>query len=120
MSMFLRADDALNQVSESIKDATKRIGSTQFDVVCFPQTWPNSACGFSGIAMQAFWRAQAVLCSGEGSEVHVYHRGAFAYSVKKPTDKFWEKAGRMSLPGQQEWVRSKKVRATFDATEVPE
>lgn len=110
--MILTDWDAVGQLTAALTDARSRLGvETKIcHVYSWPQTWPDSACGFpGGLACRAFWEAQtAVLVleaepigeksvDAERQTVLVYHQGRFAYLVEGPSDTFWESFGQ--LPG---------------------
>lgn len=103
--MNLQPKDALEQTTSAVNDAIERIGQPYFQWLAWPQTWGNSACGFGGVACQAFWEAQTVIASGATDNVLVYHRGEFAYEVAKPNGRFWQLCGQRTLPGQLECKR---------------
>jgi hypothetical protein len=115
--MYVTPDNALEHARRSVEDAKQRIGEPYFQWLAWPQTWGNTACGFGGIAGQAFTDAQTVIASGSSDSVLVYHAGRFAYEVKQPTEKFWELCGQRSLPGAVEWKRRGTDRATLDSHE---
>lgn len=106
--MFLNADGALKQTELAVADAKERFAHARFQVLSWPQTWPNTSCGFGGISGQAFTDAQTVIVSGDDDAVLVYHRGRFAYEVKAPTEKFWIACGQRALPGAKDWPRVSK------------
>lgn len=98
--MQLNSLRQLAQATAAIADAVALLGTTDFAWECWQQTWPDTSCGFGGIAGQAFTNACTVVVHDPESEAKlVYHRGAFAYRVERPSDKFADLYARRALPG---------------------
>jgi hypothetical protein len=95
---------------------TKKRRPDLYDVTVdmFVQTWGNTACGFGGIAGQAFTSAYTVVvyCI-ETDEYAVYHAGRFAYKIdvlsrsKEGYAKFKEDLAARNLAGYTDQVRYK-------------
>jgi|AntRauTorckE6833_2_1112554.scaffolds.fasta_scaffold01228_13 hypothetical protein len=84
------------------------VGAVEYlDWYGWPQTWPNSTCGFpGGLAMQAFFRAQTVMVQcGYGNACVVFIRGKFAYMVEDPTEAFETMLADLKVPGLGEFQR---------------
>lgn len=77
-------------------------------VYSWPQMWSNTACGFPGMAGQAFTTAQTTVflyISDSGGETAiVYHADRFAYAVTKTNEKFTRELEKHSLIGAQDYV----------------
>lgn len=108
------------QVSKAIALAVEALEVDHFQWLAWPQTWPDSTCGFGGVAMRAFWEAQTVIATKyDDDPVLVFHAGKYAYTVRKPTNAFWVVCGRYELPGQYEWERDSKLRQKLDSDSMP-
>jgi hypothetical protein len=82
---FDEINDTLNRVNKYIEENYKNLIIE--DIIVFSQTWPDTSCGFGGMAGQSFTNAfTTVIVSSEGYIVFI--RGRYAYTVKNPTDKF--------------------------------
>lgn len=67
----------------------------------FDQTWPNTACGFAGVAGQAFTNALTVVVEGPLGYVCVYFGGRLAYHIGKPNSRFFEDLAKRQLLEQR-------------------
>lgn len=82
---FSEINDTLNKVGKYIEENYKNLIIE--DVIVFPQTWSDTSCGFGGLAGASLTSAfTTVLLSSEGYIVFI--GGRYAYTVKKPSDKF--------------------------------
>lgn len=95
-------------IEKIITDAIEKYNSTaEFKVFrdevlwyAWPQTWPDTSCGFGGMAGQMFCTAQTVVVEFQDEkEVYVYHGGRYAYHVPV-SDRFWVLAHSCRLPGK--------------------
>ena len=82
---FSEINETLNKVGKYIEENYKNLIIE--DVIVFSQTWPDTSCGFGGMAGQSFKSAfTTVVVSSEGYIVFI--GGRYAYTVKNPSDKF--------------------------------
>jgi len=78
---------------------------TRFEMYSWPQTWPNTSCGFGGISGQAFVTRQTVIIKDlDTYDVFVYHGGRFAYRVIN-SQKLYEYMCGRNMPGKTEASR---------------
>lgn len=75
----------------------------------FEQSWPDTSCGFGGLAGQAFTNAYTIVVQGAAGEVCVYFAGRLAYRLARPNEQFFQDLARRSL---LEVRRSHEYRAT--------
>lgn len=66
-----------------------RPGASDVTVVLFPQTWPSTSLGFSGLGGQAFTSAYTVIVHGPQGDYAVYFGGRFAYHIDLANDAFY-------------------------------
>ncbi len=94
-------------IQEIVSDAIKRYNETSdinafADDICWyswPQSWPDTSCGFGGPAGQSFVSAQTLVVEFLfDKEMYVYHDGRYAYHVPV-SDRFWRLANSHRLPG---------------------
>lgn len=65
------------------------------------QTWPTTACGFGGIAGQAFTQATTTVVTTEEVEsVVVFHNDRVAYLIEHPTARFQSDLNGKALAGK--------------------
>ncbi len=65
----------------------------------WPQTWPDTSCGFGGPAGQAFCSTQTVAIEFPHERIfYIYHGYRFAYTVGE-SDDLWESIMKHHLPG---------------------
>lgn len=86
-----------------LEDALERLSAHPEDVEVrkWEQTWPDTSCGFGGLAGQAFTTAPTVVVQHrETDEAVVYHANNFAYRVHTPSAKFQEAMMARQLPGR--------------------
>jgi hypothetical protein len=76
-----------------------RLTRQRMAVYSWPQQWSNSACGFGGVAMQAFWVAPTIVVVGPADDVCVFHAGRFVAHLRRPSDEFSAKVREFKLPG---------------------
>lgn len=82
---FSEINDTLNKLDKYIEENYKNLIIE--DIIVFPQTWPDTSCGFGGMTGQSFTSAfTTVIVSSEGYIVFI--SGRYAYTVKNPSDKF--------------------------------
>jgi hypothetical protein len=86
---------------------TKRPFPDGCDVVMFPQSWPNTACGYDeggGLCGQAFTNAYTVIvqCHSTGCAAVYFGSGRLAYLVpaEKQSELWHAKVSSHSLPSQ--------------------
>ena len=79
-------------------DLKTRLGVDSYDIYVWPQTWPNTSCGFGGISGQALTRAYTTVFICLNLAI-VYHDNRFAYMVEDPTDLFWAAMKNFNLVG---------------------
>jgi hypothetical protein len=94
------------QQEELLQDAMERLSAQRNDVQVeqWEQTWPDTSCGFGGLAGQAFTSAPTVVVQHRDTEeTVVYHANNFAYHVHSPSDKFNEAMMAKQLPGQKDF-----------------
>lgn len=76
-------------------------------VYSWPQLWPNTACGFSGIAGQAFTTAQTTvfefICGNTTSAI-IFHGDRHAYSILNTNEMFRKAFIAQQLMGAQDYV----------------
>jgi hypothetical protein len=106
VAMFAHVlDDAMTRFT-ALPATTGAPAAVEFPalaVYSFKQTWPDSGCGFGGIALQVLTDAQTVVVSwAERAVAAVYIRGEFAYLIDAPTSAFWEAVHAAHLPGAAE------------------
>jgi hypothetical protein len=104
----------ITQAEQVIEDAITRIKQAhpnpagvvnirpQDDVFIssWPQTWPNTSCGFGGVAGQALTHAQTyVIESQTAGALYVYHSGRFAYAVPYMNEQFRQDSQNRQLCG---------------------
>ncbi len=87
---------------------TKRPFPDGCDVVMFPQSWPNTTCGYDageGLAGQAFTTAYTVIveCKNTGCAAVYFGGGKLAYLVpaEKQSALWHAKLSSHSMPGQR-------------------
>ena len=111
-------DEFGKKVAECLKDSMVRmkeigggrVGVTAdmnpLDVEIWRQSWPNTNCGFGGIAGQAISSAPTIVVSSLSAtlSVVVYHAGRFAYSIKQPNDLFYEARNKRQLMGAKDYT----------------
>jgi len=73
----------------------------QYDIFCWPQTWPNTACGFGGMAGQAITIAYTVVLR-RGNKVYVYHNGRLAGEGDMRRNRTKECFANKNFPGARE------------------
>lgn len=85
---------------DTLGEAGHKVRPDSLSKKCWIQTWPSTACGFGGIAGQAFTDAETtVVNSSESDAIVVFHANKFAYLVENPTDKFREDVSNKQLDG---------------------
>jgi hypothetical protein len=92
------------QLESCLSDAARRLGisdllSLDGNFHIWPQTWPDSACGFRGVAMRAFTTASTLAVIGPKGDVCVYHDARFVRHIREPDEAFWVAFGNRKLPG---------------------
>ena len=82
---FSEINDTLNKVYKYIEENYKNLIIE--DIIVFSQSWPDTSCGFGGMAGQSFTSAfTTVIVSSEGYIVFI--GGRYAYTVKNPSVNF--------------------------------
>ena len=79
-------------------DAHTPLTPAQLRCACWPQTWPNTTCGFGGIGGQAMTTRMTCVVIGPLLDAAVYH-GQYAYRVALPSEQFWTLVHEQRLPG---------------------
>jgi hypothetical protein len=73
----------------NVKTYQVKTGSEILSVFAmFPQTWPNTAMGFGGIAGHMFTSAYVTVLCCDISGYYVYFGHSFAYKIEKPNSLF--------------------------------
>lgn len=68
--------------------------------LAWPQTWPDSTCGFGGVGRAVITVAPTFVWSFPGDPIHeVYHQFRWAYTVVQPHWRFYEAMAAQHLPG---------------------
>ena len=97
--------DMARMHEQLLEDALQRLSANREEVVmqAWEQTWPNTSCGFGGIAGQAFTTAPTVVVQHKDTEATVvYHANRFAYRVLSPSASFQTALQQKRLPGKSE------------------
>lgn len=99
--------ELIEHVVEHALDIADHNDPDLLDVYSWPQVWGNTACGFGGMAGQGITSAQTVVVLDTlYYHYHVYHNGRHAYTIKRPTDKFFEDFHNHRLKGRiQDWLK---------------
>lgn len=76
----------------------------QSEIYSWPQMWSNTACGFGGIAGQAFTKAQTtIIIPWRYKFVMVFHADRFAYLITYPNTKFLDDMKNFKLMGAADY-----------------
>lgn len=85
-------------------DWPPKFGYQNIQVYSFPQMWSNTACGFGGIAGQAFTEAQTTVIYAKNRKwALVFHDDRFAYIVDSPTNEFMLEIRNFRLVGAADY-----------------
>jgi hypothetical protein len=71
---------------------------SELELHSWPQTWPDTTCGFGGEGHPALTTTQTVVIIGPCGDACVYHN-RFAYYLPHPNAAFWEALILRELPG---------------------
>lgn len=90
-----------------ILDMTRRVGSKEFTYHSWPQTWPDTSCGFAeggGAAMTTTQSHAALYRDGSGEwGLLVYHNNRYAYTIHELNAELWLlSTGDHNLPGRHD------------------
>jgi hypothetical protein len=96
------ADGAFD--TETVK---RRPHINDVSVYHFLQSWGNTSIGFGGVAGQAFTNAYTTVVTEAAGDASVYMGGRFAYSVEKPTARFFEDLRNFQMAGAADHARRK-------------
>ena len=101
--------DALTKLKPSQYNSS--VDERECSIYSWPQSWPNTTCGFGGIGGQMITTAQCVVVIGPERDACIYHSGRLAHYIECPSELFWDEiryASRKLPGGMGSWAKYHK------------